>query len=249
MTDRPSRDLELTFVGTGNAFAPGGLCWNGFVANRKFLFDAPPQALMSLNRLEIDPNEIEAVILSHHHGDHFLGLPGLFLHWEHLGRTTPVRIIGPQGTEQLTRMIGEAVFPGFLEAPTFDVEWVDASPGRSLTVGDLTLESVPVKHDPRLNQTLGYKCEIGGRRFGYTGDSAICDAVLDLARHSEVLVSECASRDMSFPVHMNLVDDMPRVRASLAADAALVMTHIAANVDTNGLPNTIVARDFETYRF
>jgi ribonuclease BN (tRNA processing enzyme) len=248
VTNRPTRNLDLTFVGTGNAFAPGGLCWNGFLADRRYLFDVPPQTLMSLNKLQIDPNAIEAVILSHHHGDHFLGLPILFLHWEHMGRKQPVRIIGPRDTEKLTRLIGNAVFPGFLESPAFDIEWIDADPGRPIDAGDLSVESVPVKHDPMLNQTLGYKCELGGRRFGYTGDSAICDAVLELARFSQVLVSECASRDMRFPVHMNLVDDMPRVRAALDPDATLVMTHIGPNVDTNGLPNTIVAKDFETYQ-
>jgi ribonuclease BN (tRNA processing enzyme) len=247
VTNRSARDLDLTFIGTGNAFAPGGLCWNGFVANRKYLFEAPPQALMSLNRLGIDPNELEAVILSHHHGDHFLGLPFLLLHWKHIGRTRPLRIIGPRGTQALTRKICEDVYPGLLDPPRFELEWVDAEPGIRITAGELAMEPVPVKHDPLLNQTLGYQCELGGRRFGYTGDSAMCEAVLGLARHSEVLVSECASRDSRFPMHMNLIDDMPRLRQTLALDATLVMTHLGPKVDLNGLTKTIVARDFETY--
>ncbi len=86
--------LELTFIGSGNAFVREGACWNGFVANGRYLFEAPPQALMALNRLGIDPNAIDAVVLSHHHGDHLLGLPFLLLHWKYLGRTTPVTVIG-----------------------------------------------------------------------------------------------------------------------------------------------------------
>ena len=45
---------------TGNAFVREGACWNGFVANGRYLFEAPPQALMSLNRLGIDPNAPES---------------------------------------------------------------------------------------------------------------------------------------------------------------------------------------------
>src|SRR5690349_9768545 len=93
--------LEFRFIGTGNAFAPGGLCWNGFVANRRYLFEAPPQALQSLNTLHIDANELDAVVLSHHHGDHFLGLPFLVLQWKYSKRTRPIRIIGPAGTKDL----------------------------------------------------------------------------------------------------------------------------------------------------
>lgn len=240
--------LDLSFMGTGNAFAPGGLCWNGFVVNEKYLFEAPPQALMSLNRLGIDPNEVEGVILSHHHGDHFLGLPFLLLHWKHLGRTRPVRVIGPRHTQDVARIVSEAVYPGIFNTK-FEIEWIEATPGVPLTVGELTIESVTVSHDPFLEQSLGYKGVINGRKFGYTGDTAMCDAVLDLARHSEVLVSECASRADSIEIHMNLVRDMPVLRAALAPEASLLITHIAADVDARGLANTQVARDFDTYRF
>lgn len=240
--------LDLQFVGTGNAFAPGGLCWNGFLANGRFLFEAPPQALMSLNKIGVDPNALEAVILSHHHGDHFLGLPFLILHWKYQGRVAPVRIVGPPGTEQLTRDIGERVYPGLFEI-AYDIEWVVAEPGKKLTVGALELEPVSVKHDTRLALSLGYHARLNGRRFAYTGDSAICDAVLDLARGAEVLVSECASRDGEIDIHMNLIDDIPRVHAALGPDAHLLLTHLGPGIHTTNLPRTTIAHDFEQYQF
>lgn len=241
-------ELSLSFLGSGNAFAPGGLCWNGFLVNERYLFESPPQALMSLNRLGIDPNVIEAVVISHHHGDHFLGLPFLLLHWKHLGRTAPVSIVGPPGTERVARTVSEAVYPGLLQA-RYLVNWIEAAAGSSLNVGDLELAPVAVKHDPALDHSLGYSASVGGHRLGYTGDSAICDGVLDLARSSDVLVSECASRSSHNAIHMNLVDDMPTVRAAMRAEAALVLTHVAADVNSTTLPNTRIARDFETYRF
>src|SRR5438874_7903974 len=103
--------LELTFIGTGNAFVRDGACWNGFVVNRRILFEAPPQALMSLNRLGIDPNELDVVVLSHHHGDHFLGLPFLLLHWKHMGRKKPVTIVGPPETEAVARQVAARTSP------------------------------------------------------------------------------------------------------------------------------------------
>ena len=241
-------DLSLSFIGTGNAFAPGGLCWNGFLANSRYLFEAPPQALMSVRHAGLDPNELEAVIISHHHADHFLGLPFLLLYWKYQGRTTPVTIVGPPETQSVLEQVTERTYPALLEID-YDIEWKVATPGNELSVGDLRLRPVEAKHDPKLNMCLGYACHLDGRRFGYTGDTSLCDGVFDLARHSEVLVSECASRTSDVPIHMNLVDDIPHVRAALATEATLLLTHIDSDVDTGGMANTIVAKDYATYRF
>lgn len=241
-------DLSLSFIGTGNAFAPGGLCWNGFIVNGRYLFEAPPQALMSVRHAGIDPNTLEAIVISHHHADHFLGLPFLLLYWKYQGRTKPVKIVGPPETRQIMEQVTERTYPSLFEI-TYEIEWVTAEPGRDLKVGDLQLHPVEVQHDEKLNLCLGYACQIGGRRFGYTGDTAFCDGVLDLARHSEVLVSECASRAADIPIHMNLLTDIPRLRAALNRESTLLLTHIDADVDAGGLDNTVVARDYESYRF
>lgn len=242
------RELDLRFIGTGNAFAQGGLCWNGFVANERFLFEAPPQALQSLNAMSIDPNELDAVILSHHHGDHFLGLPFLLLHWKYFGRRRPVTIVGPPGTQELATDIGSKVYPGLFHV-AYDVNWVETKAGERASVAGLELEALGVKHDLRLSATLGFNASFDGRRFAYTGDSAMCDGVLDMARHAEVLVSECASRADRTDIHMNLLEDMPTLRAAMAPDAHLLITHISPDVTANGLPNTTVATDHTRYRF
>jgi ribonuclease BN (tRNA processing enzyme) len=242
-------DLRLTFIGSGNAFSPGGLCCNGFLVNGRFLFDAPPQALSSLNHLKVDPNDIDAVILSHHHGDHFLGLPFLLLHWRWKGRTRPMRIIGPSGTERLGKEIAESVFPGVLADIGYDLEWEDIAGGKAARVDGLEMEAHEMIHDSGLELCLGYKARIAGRKFSYTGDTILCDAVRDLTKDVEVMVSECASRADKIPVHMNLVDDIPEVRAALDKRAELILTHITPDVTPNGFHRTRVAADFETYEF
>ena len=100
-----------------------------------------------------------------------------------------------------------------------------------------------------LSATLGFNAALDGRRFSYTGDSALCDAVFDMARHAEVLVSECASRSDRVPIHMNLVDDMPVLRGAMPPDAHLLLTHIDKDITAEGLANTTVAQDLQTYRF
>lgn len=239
--------LDFTFIGTGNAFAPGGSCYNGFLVGDKYLFEAPPTAVVALNHLGVDLNEIEAVVVSHHHGDHFLGLPFLLLSWKYQGRTKPVKIIGPPGTQGLAELIGGTVYPGVMDI-SYDIEWIEPKPGEKVRAGILEMEAVEVVHDTRLDWTLGYACAINSRKFGYTGDSAYCDGVLDLARHSDVLVSECASLEDTIDVHMNLRDDIPRVRAAMKNGNPLILTHLGPNITRAGLPDTTIAHDFKSYR-
>jgi ribonuclease BN (tRNA processing enzyme) len=241
-------DLELRFIGTGNAFAPGGLCWNGFVANDRFLFEAPPQALQSLNRLGIDANALDAVVVSHHHGDHFLGLPFLFLQWKYYGRLKPVTVVGPPGTRELASDIALKVYPGVFDVK-YDLNWAEANAGDRVAVAGRELEAHARNHDRRLSTSLGFKAVLDGRKFAYTGDTAWCEAVAEMARHAEVLVSECASRADVLDIHMNLVDDIPNVRSAMSPDAQLVLTHLTPDVTAEGLPNTRVAEDLARYRF
>jgi ribonuclease BN (tRNA processing enzyme) len=244
------QNFNLTFIGSGNAFSPDGLCCNGFLVNDRFLFDAPPQSLSSLNTVGAAINELDAVIISHHHGDHFLGLPFLLLHWKWKGRTAPVQVVGPRGTKALGTDISEKVFPGVLSDIGYDVEWVEAEPGSPVLLRQgLEVEAYPMVHDDGLEICLGYACRLNGTKFSYTGDTVMCPSVLDLAKGMDLMVSECASRADRIPVHMNLLDDMPVVRGALPSSSPLILTHIAPGVDTNGLPNTMVAEDFKKFSF
>ena len=152
-----------------------------------------------------------------------------------------------RSTDRLAHEIGEKVFPGVFELP-FAINWVDAAPGTPIEVDGMTVTPVAVEHDDRLSMSLGYACALAERRFAYTGDSRLCEAVLELARGAEVLVSECASFADDVPIHMNLRDDIPRVREAMTPGATLLLTHVEAGLEVKGLPLTSIAKDFETYR-
>ena len=229
-----------------NAFASGGACWNGFLVNRKILFETPPQVLMSVQRAGVEPNDIEIVLISHHHGDHFYGLPMLMMWWKWMGRTKPVYVVGPPGTERITADIARETFPWLFDL-TYELHWIEARPGQPIDLPGIRISAVEVMHDETLNICLGFACEIDGRRLGYTGDTVFCPGVEELARWSEVLVSECASVSGN-PVHMDLTHDIPRVRALLPKESHLLLTHMDEEVAaTRPLPGVVIAEDQQTY--
>jgi ribonuclease BN (tRNA processing enzyme) len=44
-----------------------------------FLLDCGPTSLLAMKRAGIDPRRLDAIILSHLHGDHFGGIPFFFI--------------------------------------------------------------------------------------------------------------------------------------------------------------------------
>lgn len=235
-------------MGVGNAFAAGGACWNGFLVNRTILFETPPQVLMSVQRAGVNPNDIDIVLISHHHGDHFYGLPMLMLWWKWMGRTRPVYIIAPPESERITRDIARETFPWLFDL-TYELNWLEARPGEPIELPGIRVLPHEMVHDETINICLGFATEIDGRRLGYTGDTVYCPSVERLAEWSEILIAECASVDRN-PVHMDLTNDIPRVRALLPAKSHLILTHIDPAVAAScPLPGIVIAEDQQTYRF
>lgn len=241
-------DLEITFMGVGDAFASGGACWNGFLVNRTILFEAPPQALMSVQRAGVDPNDIEVVVISHHHGDHFYGLPMLMLWWRWNGRKKPLRIVAPANTERITRDIARETFPWLFDI-SYELEWIVAEPGCRLELPGLAILPLEMVHDATINVCLGFQAEIDGRRLGYTGDTVYCPSVEKLALWSEIMIAECVSITPN-PVHMDFANDIPRVRALLPEGRPLILTHLGVDVAASTpMPGVSIAEEQKTYRF
>ena len=90
-----NRKLTVTFAGSGDAFGSGGryqACIHiqrpdGFPA---VLLDCGATSLSALKHLRLDPGAVEAVFVSHLHGDHFGGLPFLILDGQFSRRTAPL---------------------------------------------------------------------------------------------------------------------------------------------------------------
>src|SRR5437660_4986171 len=67
-------------------------------AGHLVLFDCGEGTQISLRALGWGIKDIDLILISHVHGDHVTGLPGLLLSQGNSDRTAAVRIIGPPGT-------------------------------------------------------------------------------------------------------------------------------------------------------
>src|SRR5580692_11155828 len=75
---------NVTVLGAGDAFASRGRFQAGYVIDGggcQILMDAGPTLLSSMKRLGLSPGDLDVVLISHLHGDHFGGLPFLILEY------------------------------------------------------------------------------------------------------------------------------------------------------------------------
>lgn len=105
------------------------------------------------------------VFISHYHGDHFLGLPGLIQSMCLNKRTEPLDIYGPRETRKFVDMILQL---GHFTLK-FPVEAHELAPGDEVDLGSYTVRTAKALHTV---PTLAYRVEEKGKRGRFDGEKA-----------------------------------------------------------------------------
>lgn len=241
--------LDLSFLGSGNAFAAAGRYWSSFLANGRYLFDAPPTLLPHLKRLNVPLTNIEVIFLSHFHGDHFMGLPFLFLEYIYLTeRKDDLFIVGPPGVEEKIEKFARECYPEVTRESGYRRLYVEARPGADQFVNEIAFRAFPMNHVRNKLECFGYRVPLDGLTLAYTGDTMLCEEIFDLADGARVLVLDCTYSEGGGPEHMG-VDDLRLIRERVAPETTIVLTHLNGEPDISALENVIAAQDFGAYSF
>lgn len=188
------------------------------------LIDCGASSMVGLVAQDVDPDTIDAVVLSHFHGDHCGGVSFLLFHAMVVSRRArPLMIAGPPGTAAHVRRLTEILFPGSNRLkPRFPLDYVEVEPGSTRRAGRLTIRSWPAVHTQETRPTI-VRLEVAGRAIVYTGDTAWTPAIEEACDGADLLVAECYYWDVNSRWHM----DYATLRAHKAALKAkrIVLTH------------------------
>lgn len=224
--------MKLHILGCGDAFGSGGRNQSGYLVaahDRLFLLDCGPTTLLAMKRAGFDPRRLDAIILSHLHGDHFGGIPFFFIEYLYLKpRDYPLIIAGPTGTEERVRQLYAIMYGSGRRPAQFPwVNFVILHPEQLQSVAGIEIFSFRVPHqtdDVSLGLTVAYQ----GKRILFSGDSLWTDLFIEQAKGVDVFLCECSFLDEQPGMHVNyriLEANLPRLQCK-----KLVLTHLGEDM-------------------
>lgn len=144
--------IRIVFLGT-SAGAPtrtrNVACVGVVLDGRALLFDCGEGTQQQLLRGPIRLGALEGIFLTHLHGDHLYGLPGLIATLGMYGRITPLDVYGPSGTIAYFDAVRRTSYFN----PAFDVTVRDVGEGLVCRGPDYRVEAAPLEHSV---ECLGY---------------------------------------------------------------------------------------------
>ena len=247
--------MKLTIAGSGDAFGSGGrlnTCFLLETAKATLLVDCGASAMPALKKQGIDPNRIDAIVLSHLHGDHFGGLPFLLLDAQFLSRREqPLLIAGPPGTRARLDALLEVFFP-----KSTGSKWRFAWRVEEIAVGietDLlghSLSTAEVIHQSGAPSTA-LRLSDGKTTFAYSGDTEWTDALGPIAANADLFICECYGFAGKLSGHLTWEILQPKL-AALAAKRTM-LTHMnptmLARLDDVRAGGVLLAEDGLTLEF
>lgn len=220
--------MKLHILGCGDAFGSGGRNQTGYLveaSDRLFLLDCGPTTLLAMKRAGFDPSRLDAIILSHLHGDHFGGIPFFFIEYLYQKpQDNPLTIAGPPGTEERVRELFGIMYGGGRsrrEIPPTRFEVLIPEQMQSVKGIEVFPFQVPHQtHDVSLGVSVGYE----GKRILFSGDSAWTELFIDHSRGVDLFLCECSFYSEQPGMHVNyfaLQANLSRLNCK-----KLVLTHM-----------------------
>jgi ribonuclease BN (tRNA processing enzyme) len=226
------RDTHIRFLGSGDAFGSGGrlhTCIHVHSEDATFLIDCGASSLIAMKRFGIDPASIDAVLVTHLHGDHFGGIPFLVLDAQFVSRRTrPLTVAGPPDLQRRVHDAMEVLFPGSSRVRRrFSLEFIELPEGEAIDIGALTVTPYGVVH-PSGAPAYALRVECGGKVVSYSGDTEWTDSLLRAARGADLFVCEAYFFERKVPYHLDYRTLMAH-RAQLGC-RRLILTHMSEDI-------------------
>lgn len=221
--------MQLRFVGCGDAFGSGGrfnTCFHVTGQTVNFLIDCGASSLPALKRLDIVRDEIDLILITHFHGDHFAGLPFFLLDAQFSRRTRPLVVAGPQGIETRLREVMEVLFEhSSATKQRFELSVVALAAEQTTSFGAVTVTPYPVVHGESGGPFLGYRIAAEGRLLAYSADTEWTEALIPLAHGADLFIAEAYMYEKVVKNHLSLKtleQHLPDIGAK-----RLVLTHMS----------------------
>jgi ribonuclease Z len=219
-------------------------------------FDAGRGTVMRLTAAGVELPRLTALFVTHHHSDHLVGLADLVLtRWviDRGADAPPLPVVVPEGpcVDFCGRFLDvwehdiavRRAHTGRDLGPAVDVIAFERPDGLSMVWqhGDVRVMAGQVRHEP-VQPAVGYRVETPDGVVAITGDTLVCDEVVELAAGADVLVYEAMRFEPieRLPERRRFILDYHADSRLIGGQAAalgvstLVLTHLIPPPDSPG---------------
>lgn len=201
---KPNHEIfRVTLLGSGapppvlDRFGPSTLVE---VGDEKFIIDAGRGAMQRLHQLGIPFAEITGMFLTHHHSDHLVGFPDLWLtgwigrRWGR--RTVPLKVWGPEGTKQMVEHLPLAFAVDIrVRSHNYPLDGVkllstEITEGVVYEKNGIKVTAFEVDHFAERLPAYGYRIDYQDHSAVLSGDTTFNENLIEHAAGTDLLVHE-----------------------------------------------------------
>ena len=223
---------DVVLIGTSDAFGAGGRRQSAImlrVPNGGLLLDCGMTTGTGLCELGIERDEVDTILVSHFHADHFGGIPTLLLGALYEDqRKHPIRIAGPPGIQQWVHNLAAAMGYAIEDREwPFEITFDVLTPGAEMEFGPVRARSFETHHQPH-TFPHGIIVETGAHRIAYSGDTGWFDELPRLVAGADLFISECTNHVQSFEYHLS--HEVLVERRSEFDCGRIILTHLGSEM-------------------
>jgi len=238
--------VQVTVLGKSPSWQDADGACSGYLVEdggSRVLVDCGSGVFSQLRRF-VDYVDVDAVVVSHMHADHFLDLVPFAHALSYAPRQQPVPVAGWPGTEhparprlllppgglELLHVLSQAGGEPRLFDRAFELREYDVA--ETLRVGSLRARFQPVPHYIPTNAIELTSTSNGSGRFTYGADHCPTDALRDFAANTDLLMLEATlPRPERDGPRGHMTPGEAGEHAAGCAAARLVLTHISDELD------------------